>query len=90
MMKTLLLTKKELQHMSIFSIDCFKQCTFDAIGDCAKSDVFLDKIMNHDPEKMKVYLKIACADVSCKFVCISLFVFNSDALFVIPCRTVSN
>ncbi|XP_060588735.1 uncharacterized protein LOC132744133 [Ruditapes philippinarum] len=46
------------------NIDCFIQCMFDAVGDCTKSDVFLDKFMNHDPEKMKVYYRIACADIS--------------------------
>ncbi|XP_060554591.1 uncharacterized protein LOC132715588 [Ruditapes philippinarum] len=46
------------------NIDCFIQCLFDAVGDCTKSDVFLDKFMDNDPEKMKVAYRIACADIS--------------------------
>ncbi|XP_053393518.1 uncharacterized protein LOC123564902 isoform X2 [Mercenaria mercenaria] len=46
------------------NIDCLIQCKIDAVGDCTKSDQFLDKMLEYDPEKWKMYFRIACSDVT--------------------------
>ncbi|XP_053393519.1 uncharacterized protein LOC123564903 [Mercenaria mercenaria] len=46
------------------NMDCLIQCKFDAVGDCTKSDKFLDQMQNYDPEKWKVVFRILCSDVT--------------------------